>query len=69
VTIETENSKSFFGCGHWLSRDHEDGAIVREMSATDESGFSILPIETYTISITTGDRFGAGKIQQKKIYT
>ena len=61
MNIETDNSKWFFGCGHWLARDQEDGSIVREMSATDQSGFSLLPIETYTVTVTTGDRFGAGK--------
>jgi len=60
VTNEKTEQKWFFLCGKWLATNEEDGAIEREIPTSNENGVASLPLITYKIFVTTGDRRGAG---------
>ena len=54
------SEKYYFLCGRWLASSEEDGKIVRELTARDADGESCLETKQYGITISTGDRDGAG---------
>ena len=59
ITNLTTNQVYFFPSGHWFAKDEEDGKIVREIAAHSEDKASE-PLVTYTVTVFTGDRRGAG---------
>lgn len=62
--VEVENLQSkerfVFHCNRWLSKDEEDGEIVREMPAEGETARKPLPIVNYIVEVETGKKFGSG---------
>lgn len=60
VTEETSGKQWFFLCGRWLSKDEDDGEILRELPASNEDGVASVPLSSYKITVFTGDRRGAG---------
>jgi len=60
VTNEKTETKWFFLSGKWFAKDEEDGAIEREIPASNADGVASLPMITYKVLVTTGDRRGAG---------
>jgi hypothetical protein len=60
VTDDGTGKQWFFLCGKWLDKGQDDGSISREISAADKDGKASLPMVSYKISVTTGDRRGAG---------
>jgi len=55
-----ENKEYFFLAGRWLAKDELDGAIEIEIPGSSEDGVAGTPLTTYKISVSTGDRPGAG---------
>lgn len=61
VIVRAGSGKEYyFLCGHWLSKDEEDGTIVRELEASEMDGEASSPLITYRVTTVTGDRRGAG---------
>ena len=60
VTNTKTSKKWFFLSGSWFATSEDDGSIVREIPSSNEDGTSCFPLVSYSVSITTGDRRGAG---------
>ena len=60
LTEDTTNKKWYFLSGQWFSSSEGDGLLSREISASNESGSTYLPITHYRVSVYTGNRRGAG---------
>jgi len=60
IKNEKDGKEWFFLCGRWLAKDEEDGAIEREIVASDKDGQSCLPMTYYKVTTLTGNRRGAG---------
>lgn len=60
ITEEKSEKQWFFLCGRWLSKDEDDGEIIREIPVTNEDGTASEPLTSYKITVFTGDRRGAG---------
>eukprot|EP01123_Difflugia_compressa_P005057 TRINITY_DN1661_c0_g1_i1.p1 TRINITY_DN1661_c0_g1~~TRINITY_DN1661_c0_g1_i1.p1 ORF type:complete len:960 (-),score=248.52 TRINITY_DN1661_c0_g1_i1:25-2904(-) len=60
VTNQQSGTKWYFLCGRWLAKDEDDHSIVRELPASNEDGVASAPMVSYKVSVTTGDRRGAG---------
>lgn len=56
VIVKSESLKKewYFLCGRWLSKDHEDNQIARELVAQDEDGVAAAPLVRYKVAVTTG---------------
>jgi hypothetical protein len=50
----------YFLCGKWLDKGEDDGKIERELVASEQDGVASKPLTRYSVSVTTGDRRGAG---------
>jgi hypothetical protein len=60
--VKSESLKKdwYFMCGKWLSTGEDDGLIERDLFPQEKDGVASAPLVTYKVSVTTGDRPGAG---------
>jgi hypothetical protein len=54
ITHMDTNKETYFLCGKWFSKDHDDGLILRELPASDKDGVASLPMINYKVSVVTG---------------
>uniref|UniRef100_A0A6B2KZF9 PLAT domain-containing protein n=1 Tax=Arcella intermedia TaxID=1963864 RepID=A0A6B2KZF9_9EUKA len=61
VIIESgAGGKWYFPCGRWLDKSGDDKQISREIGAIAEDVQTYTPMITYTLTVNTADRPGAG---------
>ncbi len=60
IKHEATGKQYFFLCGKWFDKSEDDGAIEREIAASDADGVACLPSTYYKVTAITGDRRGAG---------
>ena len=62
--VKSESLKKdwYFLCGKWFSNDKskDGGQIERELLPAEADGQASAPLVSYKVSVTTGDRPGAG---------
>jgi hypothetical protein len=56
ITNQKSNEQYFFLCGEWL----EGASNRRDIVSSDADGNPSLPLVSYSVEVTTGDRRGAG---------
>jgi hypothetical protein len=60
ITNLATHVQYYFLCGKWLDKSQDDKQIIREIPASNKDGVSSLPLSTYKVEVTTGNRRGAG---------
>ncbi|XP_058493118.1 lipoxygenase homology domain-containing protein 1 [Solea solea] len=60
IDAPSQGQRLRFPCGRWLSKDEDDGAVVRDLYPADLQTEFYMPFVPYEIKIYTSDVFAAG---------
>ncbi|XP_056274884.1 lipoxygenase homology domain-containing protein 1 isoform X1 [Pseudoliparis swirei] len=60
IDAVSQGQRLHFPCGHWLDKEEDDGAIVRDLYPAELQTELYMPFVPYEIKIYTSDVFGAG---------